>query len=186
MTRWGLTYLVSHPGNYMDDRDSGLTRNAESIGIGLERAPGNVMLLMETTAGTGTAIGSTFEELAELLERVPAAQRSRVGVCMDTCHIYAANYDLVNDYDGVMQHFGDTIGFHRLRMMHLNDSKHALGTHKDRHELIAEGHLGEGPFRRIMTDDRLANVAKVIETPKLDDPEATDRKMLDRLRSYAQ
>jgi deoxyribonuclease-4 len=91
----------------------------------------------------------------------------------------------VNDYDGVMRHFGDVIGFERLKMMHLNDSKFGLGTKKDRHELIAEGALGEQPFRRVMTDERLANVAKVIETPKLDDPEATDRKMLERLRGYA-
>jgi len=181
----GLNYLVSHPGNYMDDRASGIARNAESITAGLEAAPGNVMLLMETTAGTGTAIGSTFEELAELLEQVGADQRHRVGVCMDSCHIFAAGYDLINDYDGVMRHFGDVIGFHRLKMMHLNDSKHALGTHKDRHELIAEGHMGEAPFRRIMTDERLRNVAKVLETPKGDD-DSNDRRMLERLRSYAQ
>lgn len=181
----GLNYLVSHPGNFMDDRESGIARNAEAIGIGLEKVPGNVMLLMETTAGTGTAIGSTFEELAALLEQIPAAQRSRVGVCMDTCHIFAAGYDLINDYDGVMRHFGDVIGFERLRMMHLNDSKFGLGTHKDRHELIAEGHLGEAPFRRIMTDERLRSVAKVIETPKGDEPDVMDRKMLERLRSYA-
>jgi deoxyribonuclease-4 len=182
----GLRYLVSHPGNYMDDRASGIDRNAEAIGIGLEQTPSNVILLMETTAGTGTAIGSTFEELADLLERIPAAQRSRVGICLDTCHIFAAGYDLVNDYDGVISHFDDVIGLDRLRMMHLNDSKHGLGTHKDRHELIAEGALGEGPFRRVMTDERLRNVAKVIETPKLDDAETTDRRMLERLRSYAQ
>jgi deoxyribonuclease-4 len=181
----GLNYLVSHPGNYMDDRASGIARNAEAIGMGLEQAPGNVMLLMETTAGTGTAIGSTFEELADLLEQIPQAQRSRVGICMDTCHIFAAGYDLINDYDGVMQRFGDVLGFARLRMMHLNDSKHALGTHKDRHELIAEGHLGEGPFRRIMTDERLLGVAKVLETPKGDD-DTNDRLMLQRLRSYTQ
>ena len=182
----GLNFLVSHPGNFMDERESGIDRNAEAIGIGLEQAPGKVMLLMETTAGTGTAIGATFEELAKLIEKVPAKYRARVGVCMDTCHVFAAGYDLVNDYDGVMRHFNDVIGFERLRMMHLNDSKHGLGTHKDRHELIAEGALGEGPFRRVMTDERLRNVAKVIETPKLDDPEVTDRKMLERLRSYTQ
>jgi deoxyribonuclease IV len=180
----GVQYLVSHPGNYMDDRASGIARNAEAIGIGLERTPGTVMLLMETTAGTGTAIGATFEELADLIAQIPAAQLGRVGVCMDTCHVFAAGYDLVGDYDGVMQRFADVLGFERLRMMHLNDSKHGLGTRKDRHELIAEGALGEGPFRRVMTDERLWEVAKVIETPKLDDAEATDRRMLERLRSY--
>jgi deoxyribonuclease-4 len=105
---------------------------------------------------------------------------------MDTCHIFAAGYDLINDYDGVMHRFDDVIGLERLRMMHLNDSKHGLGTHKDRHELIAEGALGEVPFRRIMTDERLREIAKVLETPKLDDAETTDRRMLERLRSYTQ
>jgi len=181
----GLNYLVSHPGNYMDDRDSGIARNAEAIGIGLEQAPGNVMLLMETTAGTGTVIGWNFEELASLLAQVPAAYQHRMGVCLDTCHVYAAGYDLVNDYDGVIAKFDDILGLHRLKMMHLNDSKNGLGTKKDRHELIAEGALGEGPFRRIMTDDRLKDIAKVIETPKGDEPDVMDRKMLERLRSYA-
>ena len=88
------------------------------------------------------------------------------------------------DYDAVWARFGDTIGFGRLKMMHLNDSKAPLGSRRDRHELIAEGAIGEAPFRRIMTDPRLTKVAKVIEPPKLDDPEATDRRMLERLRQY--
>jgi deoxyribonuclease-4 len=103
---------------------------------------------------------------------------------VDTAHIFAAGYDLGGDYDGVWDRFGDTIGFRRLRMMHLNDSKAPLGSHRDRHELIGEGAIGEGPFRRLMTDDRLSKVAKVIETPKLDDAQATDTRMLQRLRSY--
>lgn len=182
----GLQYVVSHPGNFMDERQSGIARNADSISEGLAAAPGTTMLLLETTAGTGTALGATFEELRALIDGVSAELRHRVGVCLDTCHVYAAGYDLVGDYDGVMHHFDDVIGLDRLRMMHLNDSKHGLGTHKDRHELIAEGTLGEIPFRRIMNDDRLARVAKVLETPKLDDAEATDRRMLERLRGYVE
>jgi deoxyribonuclease-4 len=142
------------------------------------------MLLLETTAGSGTALGSSFEELAAIIKAVGPAQRKRVGVCVDTAHIFAAGYDLGGDYDGVWDRFGDTIGFRRLRMMHLNDSKAPLGSHRDRHELIGEGAIGEGPFRRLMTDNRLAKVAKVIETPKLDDAQATDTRMLQRLRSY--
>lgn len=179
-----LNYLVSHPGNFMDDRNAGLARNAEAIGIALERVPGKTRLLMEMTAGTGTALGSNFEEMAKLLDLVPKEHQDRLGVCVDTCHIFAGGYDIVSDYDGVMTRFGDVIGFHRLGAMHLNDSKVPLGSHKDRHELIGEGKIGEGAFRRIMNDDRLRNVMKVIETPKLDDAEATDRKMLERLRSY--
>lgn len=181
----GLDYLVSHPGNFMDDHDSGLARNADAIAEALADAPGTTMLLLETTAGAGTVLGRTFEELRDIIERIPAELRVRVGICFDTCHTYSAGYDLVNDYAGVMRHLDDVLGLERLRMMHLNDSKHPLGSRKDRHELIGEGTLGEGPFRSIMTDERLHEVAKVIETPKLDDAEATDRRMLERLRSYA-
>jgi deoxyribonuclease-4 len=180
----GLTFLVSHPGNYMDDRESGLARNADAITECLERVPGRTVLCMETTAGSGTALGSSFEELARLLELVPEPHRSRMGVCVDTCHIYSAGYDLVNDYEGVWDRFDDVLGFDRLRVMHLNDSKVPFGSHKDRHELIAEGTLGELPFRKIMTDPRLSSTPKVIETPKGDDATVTDARMLGRLRSY--
>jgi deoxyribonuclease-4 len=181
----GLNAVVSHPGNYMDDRASGLARNIDAITAALEQAPGQVMLLMETTAGSGTALGSTFEEIAALVEGVPSRLRSRLGACVDTAHIFAAGYDLVHDYDGVWARFDDIVGLARLRMLHLNDSKPAFNSHKDRHELIGEGQIGEDPFRRIMTDPRLAAVPKVIETPKLDDAAVTDRRMLDRLRGYA-
>lgn len=180
----GLDFLVSHPGNYMDERESGLARNADSISAGLASAPGTTMLLLETTAGSGTALGATFEELYAIIDRIAPEVRHRVGVCMDTCHVYAAGYDIVRDYDGVMRRFDDTLGLDRLRMMHLNDSKHGLGTHKDRHALIAEGELGEDPFRHLMNDPRLAGVAKVIETPKGNDAETTDKTMLERLRGY--
>lgn len=180
----GLTYLVSHPGNYMDERAGGLARNADAITECLERAPGRTILCMETTAGAGTVLGATFEELAELIERIPEPHRSRVGVCLDTCHVYSAGYDLVNDYEGVWTRFDDVIGLDRLRVMHLNDSKVPFASRKDRHELIAEGSLGERPFRRIMTDERLSSIPKVIETPKGDDATATDSRMLALLRSY--
>jgi deoxyribonuclease-4 len=179
-----LKFLVSHPGNFMDERSSGLERNAEAIGIALERAPGETMLLMEMTAGAGTVLGSSFEEMAKLIEMIPLPYRKRVGVCVDTAHIFAAGYDIVNDYDGVWARFDDVIGRSRLRLMHLNDSKVPLGSRKDRHELIGEGAIGEGAFRSIMNDPRLASVGKVIETPKLDDAETTDRRMLERLRGY--
>jgi deoxyribonuclease-4 len=181
----GLHYLVSHPGNFMDDRDDGIARNADAISEALALAPGPTILCLETTAGSGTALGSTFEELAAIIGRISPEHRDRVGVCVDSCHIYSAGYDIVQDYDGVMQRFEDALGLHRLRVMHLNDSKTPFASRKDRHELIAEGSLGEVPFRRIMTDDRLALVPKVIETPKLDDATATDTKMLARLRGYA-
>ncbi len=180
----GLQYLVSHPGNFMDDREAGIARNADAITEALERAEGHVIVCMETTVGSGTSIGGTFEELAELVARVAPSVRHRMGVCVDTCHVYSAGYDLVGDYDGVWARFDDTIGRAALKVMHLNDSKTPFGSHRDRHELIGEGSLGATPFQRIMTDERLARIPKVIETPKLDDAETTDRRMLDRLRSY--
>ena len=182
----GLHALVSHPGNFIDDRASGIARNAEAIGIALEVVPGNTRLLLEMTAGSGTALGSRIEEMAELLERMPAPFRSRVGVCADTAHLHAAGYDLTSDYDGVWRRFDDVIGLAQLGMLHLNDSKAALGSRLDRHELIGEGAIGAGAFRRIMTDDRFVSVPKVIETPKLDDAMKTDRRMLRRLRRYAE
>jgi deoxyribonuclease-4 len=180
----GIDALVSHPGNYMDDRESGLDRNAEALGLALELVPGRTMVLLETTAGSGTVLGATFEEMARLVERVPEPHRSRVGVCVDTCHVFAAGYDLVHDYEGVWARFADTIGLARLRAMHFNDSRTPLGSRRDRHELIAEGALGEAPFRRLMNDQRFVDIPKLIETPKLGDAETTDRRMLERLRSY--
>jgi deoxyribonuclease-4 len=180
-----LDYLVSHPGNYMDEREAGIARNADAISEALAAAPGRTILCLETTAGSGTALGATFEELAGIIERIEPSLRARVGVCLDTCHVYSAGYDLVQDYEGVVQRFNDALGLERLRVMHLNDSKTPFDSRRDRHELIAEGSLGETPFRRIMTDERLHSVPKVIETPKLDDATATDSRMLERLRSYA-
>ena len=180
----GLHYLVSHPGNYMDDREAGIARNADGINEAFASAPGDTVLCLETTAGSGTALGASFAELAAIIDRIDGAYQARVGICLDTCHVYSAGYDLVNDYDGVMARLDDELGLGRLRVMHLNDSKTPFASRRDRHELIAEGSLGASPFRRIMTDERLAMVPKVIETPKLDEPVVTDSRMLALLRSY--
>lgn len=183
----GVEFIVTHPGNATDgDRERGLRQNAEAIGRALEEAGGATMVLVETTAGAGKVLGCTFEELAALIEMVPAEVRGRMGVCLDTCHVLAAGYDLVGDYHGVMTRFGDTVGFDRLRAFHLNDSKFGLGTRKDRHEWIGDGALGLEPFRRIVCDDRFDGVVKVLETPKGDDPKqhaAADRENLRRLRT---
>jgi len=180
----GLTYLVSHPGNYIDDRASGIRRNADAITEALSRAPGRAILCMETTAGSGTAIGATFEDLAELIDAVAERHRSRVAVCVDTCHAYSAGYDLVNAYEDVWARFDDLLGLSRLKVMHLNDSKTPFASRRDRHELIGEGSIGETGFRRVMNDPRLATIPKIIETPKGTDPTATDARMMARLRSY--
>ena len=111
--------------------------------------------------------------------------RHRIAFCVDTCHLYAAGYDLVGDYDGVWRRWKQAIGFELLRCIHLNDSKTPFGSRRDRHELIGEGALGPAPFRRIMRDARFRKVMKVIETPKGDDDVTCDRRMLRRLRAYA-
>ena len=180
----GLDILVSHPGNHMGDRDSGLRRNADAISEALDRVPGRTKIAMESTAGSGTSLGATFEDLATIIAGVAEPHRGRMGVCTDTCHLYAAGYDLVFAFDGVWNRFDDVIGRDRLLGMHLNDSKTPLGSRRDRHELIGEGAIGPVPFRRIIGDDRFQAIPKVIETPKLDDATKTDRRMLTRLRAY--
>ena len=182
---FGIRFLVSHPGNYMDDRNAGLARNAAAYTRALLAVPGSVVLLLETTAGCGTALGSRFEELATLRELIGDEVRHRIAFCADTCHLYSAGYDLVGDYDGVWKRWDKILGLRHLHCLHLNDSKTPFASCRDRHELIAEGSLGPAPFRRIMTDPRLAHTIKILETPKGDDGVTADRKMLRRLRRYA-
>ena len=105
-----------------------------------------------------------------------------MGVCLDTAHLFAAGYDLVEDYDGVITELERVLSLDRIRLLHLNDSKASLGSRVDRHEHIAQGRLGSGPFRRIMCDDRFRHVPKLIETPKGDDPPRSDRRNLAWLR----
>jgi deoxyribonuclease IV len=182
---FGIPYLVSHPGNYIDDQVSGLARNAAAYTRCLRAVPGSPVVLLETTAGCGTALGSTFEELAMLRASVPEDVRERIAFCADTCHLYSAGYDLVGDYDGVWRAWDDILGLDKLLCLHLNDSKTKFASRRDRHELIGEGSLGPQPFRRIMTDPSLAHMIKILETPKGDDGVTADRKMLRRLRRYA-
>lgn len=184
-TALGLDAVVSHPGNFIDDWERGLVRNAAACTRCLRAVPGRVRVLLETTAGAGTALGSSFEELAALRGRVGADVRARVAFCADTCHLYASGYDLVNDFDGVWRHWDRVIGLRRLRCLHLNDSRTPMGSRRDRHALIGEGTLGPGPFRALMTDPRFRHIPKIIETPKGSDEVSNDRRMLRRLRRYA-
>lgn len=180
----GIRYVVTHPGNYLDDRAAGLARNAAAYAECLAHVPGPTILI-ETTAGSGTALGCRFEELAALRAGIPAGLRRRVGFCADTCHLYAAGYDLVGAWDEVWDAWDRVIGLRHLRCLHLNDSKTPLGSRRDRHALIGEGTLGAEPFRRLMRHPRFRGIIKVIETPKGDDPVRQDRRMLRRLRAYA-
>ncbi len=181
----GLDFLVTHPGNATDgDRSGGLRRNAASIRRALAEVECETRVLVEATAGQGTALGCTFEELASLLEGIGPAYDERVGICIDTAHLFAAGYDLKRDYDGVIGELDAAVGLSRVRLFHLNDSKTRLGSRVDRHEGIARGCLGPEPFQRVMHDERFRMVPKVIETPKGDDPVRLDRQNLARLWGY--
>ncbi len=180
----GIPWVVSHPGNFMDDRSAGLERNARSYAACLARVDGPGVLI-EGTAGAGTALGATFEELATLREGIPAESRSRVGFCLDTAHLHAAGYTVAADLGGVWASFDRVVGLGLLKCLHLNDSRAAAGSRLDRHAWIGEGTIGPDAFRRIMRDPDLAKVIKIIETPKGDDAVRHDRRMLRRLRAYA-
>lgn len=179
-----LDFLVTHPGNATDgDHDAGLARNSKGVTRALERVGGSTAVLLELTAGSGTSIGATFERLAEILAGIPRTLRARVGVCFDTCHAFAAGYDLAGDWDGVWARFEDVLGLDRLRLFHVNDSKHPVGSRLDRHEHLGQGTLGVEPFRRLMNDERFTCVPKVLETPKKGDPLKYDVMNLDFLRA---
>jgi len=180
----GLRAVVSHPGNYIDDREAGLERNARGYAECLAAVSGAPEVWIEGTAGSGTALGARFQELCELRNALPDEFRTRVGFCLDTAHLHAVGYDL-SRVEAVWEEFDRVIGFDLLKCLHLNDSRAALGSRVDRHEWIAEGRIGPEPFRRIMQDPDLAAVVKIIETPKRDDPLRHDRRMLRRLRAYA-
>lgn len=180
-----LDFLVTHPGNATDkDLSAGLERNARGVTESLEAVEGKTRVLLELTAGSGTSVGATFENLRAIIDGIGEAQRDRVGVCFDTCHAYSAGYDLVSDYDGVWDAFDRILGMERLGLIHMNDSKHPFASKKDRHETIGEGTLGLEPFRRIMLDGRLRDVPKILETPKGDEGAVADRANLDLLRGF--
>src|SRR2546429_500839 len=180
----GIPWVVSHPGNYIDDQAAGLERNAEGYARCLAAVSGEVGVLSEGTGGSGTALGRTFEELAALRRALPAALQARVAFCLDTAHLYAAGYDVAAGLGGVWDRFDRVVGLDLLKCLHLNDSKSAAGSRVDRHQWIGEGTIGPEAFRQIMRDLRLASVIKIIETPKGDDPVYHDRRMLRRLRAY--
>ncbi len=182
----GLDFVVTHPGNATDgDVDRGIAANARGILVSMEQVgDGPTKVLLELTAGSGSSVGGSFEHLAAILDALPTSARGRVGVCVDTCHAWAAGYDLVGDYEGVWTEFDRLLGRDRLGLLHLNDSKHPMGSHRDRHETLGEGTLGAEPFRSIMRDERLSGVAKILETPKGDDPVAADLANLRFLRAF--
>jgi deoxyribonuclease-4 len=175
--RLGLDYLVSHPGSPMTSgADAGIGRMREALGEILGRTKGfRSRILLETTAGQGATLGSRFDEMAKIVDGFDA-----VGVCFDTCHVFAAGYDLrtKSGYESVMAEFDRHLGLDRLRAFHVNDSKKELGCRVDRHEHIGRGCIGRDAFRFLMNDPRFESVPKVLETPKENDMDPVNLALL--------
>ena len=156
-------YYNFHPGSHVKQ---GAERGIELIVEGLNATiePGmRTTVLLETMAGKGTEVGRSFEELARIIDGVDHDES--LGVCLDTCHVWDAGYDIVDDLDGVLDEFDRAVGLDRLRALHLNDSKNPCGSHKDRHEKIGEGHIGKAAFSAVVTNPRLFGLPMILETP---------------------
>ena len=152
-----------HPGSHVKQ---GVDRGVELIveGLNATMEPGmRTTVLLETMAGKGTEVGRSFEELARIIEGVDHDEC--LGVCLDTCHVWDAGYDIACDLDGVLDEFDRVIGLDRLRALHLNDSKNPRGSHKDRHEKIGEGQIGKAAFAAVVTNTRLIGLPMILETP---------------------
>jgi deoxyribonuclease-4 len=163
----GLDGVVLHPGCYTAGSEAtGLDRIADGLRELLRGRRARTMVLLEHTAGQGTSLGTTFEQIAYILARVKEPRR--IGVCLDTCHLLASGYDIVSPegYAGTFDQFERLIGLERLKVFHLNDSKRPLGSRVDRHEHIGKGCIGTDAFRRLVTDPRFADLPMLLETPK--------------------
>lgn len=161
-----IPYLVLHPGSHLGAGiEAGCKVVAESINYIFEKYTFKTLLLLETAAGQGTNLGSTFEELHQMLSHITCV--SKVGICFDTCHVNAAGYALnpTMAYQETMERFDAIIGFKHLKVMHLNNSKTEQGSKKDRHEKLLKGTMSKLVFHDIMHDARLVNVPKILETP---------------------
>ena len=183
----GIPYLIMHPGAHLGQ---GIQTGLGSFVDNLDRAitlseTSMVSVLIETTAGQGTQLGSQFEEIAHILDN--SSHRERMGVCFDTCHVFAAGYDIRTRavYRKTFSLFDEIIGIHRLKFFHINDSKRGLGSRVDRHEHIGKGQIGLNGFRLLLNDPRFKNHPMVIETPKGKDL-SEDKENLRVLRSLMQ
>jgi deoxyribonuclease-4 len=180
-----IPYVILHPGSHMGAGEKeGIRKITEGINEILGTISGLIpRLLLETTAGQGSGLGHTFEQLAEIMAGVK--NKERIGVCLDTCHIFAAGYDIRtrDAYERTVETFSTTIGLGRLHVIHLNDAKKGLGCRVDRHEHIGEGLIGLDAFEFIMNDPRFSMVPKIIETPKITGAIDYDQINLDRLRN---
>jgi deoxyribonuclease IV len=173
----GVRQIVLHPGAYTEmDVEYGVNRIAEGLNEVLAGVKDtNVKIALETMAGKGTEIGRSFEEIAEIMERVEF--NDRLSVCMDTCHIHDAGYDIVNDLDGVLERFDKTIGLERIGVVHLNDSKNPKGAGKDRHAPVGAGWIGFKAMHSLVHHDQLKHLPFILETPWIGKQDNTQRPM---------
>ena len=167
----GIPGLILHPGSHVGAGEKdGIKRIAESLNLAHAHTPKyRTRSILETTAGQGSTIGYRFEQLSAIIDIVD--EKERVGVCLDTCHVFAAGYDIRTErgWDGMIKAFDDAIGLRRLSAIHVNDSRKDLGSRVDRHDHIGKGWIGLAGFRMLMNDPRLENVPKILETEKSDD-----------------
>ena len=162
----GIPHLNFHPGAHGGNgEDEGIKLIAESLNIAHDKTKNyKVKSMIEMTAGQGTAIGYVFEHIKKIIEGVE--DKKRITVCIDTAHIFAAGYDIVNNYENVVKEFDEIIGLDLLKCFHMNDSKKELGSRVDRHEHIGKGFIGLKGFKNIMNDKRFVHIPKILETPK--------------------
>jgi deoxyribonuclease IV len=166
----GVPALILHPGAHRGAGEAaGIAAVAAALNCALDRVPPPVSILLENTAGQGSSLGHTFQQLAGILDKVRAA--GRVGFCLDTCHLFAAGYDIRAEagYRKTMREFDRLIGYRRIRAFHVNDCLKSLGGHVDRHTHIGQGFIGLEAFRCLVNDRRFADVPKILETPKGND-----------------
>ncbi len=163
----GAEVLVLHPGAHVGaGEEAGISQIIK--GLDMVMTPDMpVNIALETMAGKGSEIGKTFEELKAIYDGVRYPDKLRV--CFDTCHVNDAGYDIVNDYEGVMNHFDEVIGLDQIAVFHINDSKNPLGAHKDRHENLGKGTIGFETLRKVVSDERFQNIPKILETPWIKD-----------------
>ncbi len=161
----GFHYLVLHPGSHVGaGTDKGIQNIADSLNKILDKDT-KVVILLETMAGKGTEVGKNFEEVESIISKIK--QKENICVCLDTCHINDAGYDL-NNFDKVLDSFDKIIGLDKLKCIHVNDSKNIMGSHKDRHENIGYGHIGFDNLINIIYNKRVDNIPKILETPYID------------------
>ncbi len=160
----GLSLMNFHPGSHLRkiSEEECLDIIAESINITLDKT-NSIVAVIENTAGQGSNLGYAFWQLGYIIDKIE--DKSRVGVCLDTCHTYSAGYDLLGNYEGVFKEFEDEVGFKYLKGIHLNDTKKELGSRVDRHESIGKGLLGADFFKKLMNDPRFDNIPIILETP---------------------